>query len=166
VPKYRYRVVRGAIRQEVFDCLQIYNNRLGCQVVELNVQSDHAHLLITAPPKQSISDLIGLPWILTVRFYRPRGMPRDLLSDITKPEKGPLQLDLFEPLDLNYEYKVIVTNKTKSAKSVVLFHNGRGSQESIFGDAKTDTALGVIPCKRLSSNQVFTLASMMAHNFS
>ncbi|NOX32920.1 MAG: hypothetical protein GXP56_04180 [Deltaproteobacteria bacterium] len=85
---------------------------------------------------------------------------------IKKPQKGPLQLDLFEPLDLNYEYKVIVTNKTETAKSVVLFHNGRGSQESIFGDAKTDTALGVIPCKRLLSNQVFTLASMMAHNFS
>lgn len=85
---------------------------------------------------------------------------------IKTPQKGPLQLDLFEPLDLNYEYKVIVTNKTETAKSVVLFHNGRGSQESIFGDAKTDTALGVIPCKRLSSNQVFTIASMMAHNFS
>ncbi len=34
-------------------------------------------------------------------------------------------MDLFEPLDLNYEYKVIVTNKNESAKSVVLFHNGR-----------------------------------------
>jgi len=85
---------------------------------------------------------------------------------IKKPQKGPLQLDLFEPLDLNYEYKVIATNKTESAKAVVLFHNGRGSQESIFGDAKTDNGLGVIPCKRLSSNQVFTLASMMAHNLS
>ncbi len=85
---------------------------------------------------------------------------------IKKPQKGPLQLDLFVPLDLNYEYKVIATNKTESAKAVVLFHNGRGSQESIFGDAKTDNGLGVIPCKRLSSNQVFTLASMMAHNFS
>ena len=85
---------------------------------------------------------------------------------IKKPQKGPLQLDLFVPLDLNYEYKVIATNKTESAKAVVLFHNGRGSQESIFGDAKTDNGLGVIPCKRLSSNQVFTLASMMAHNLS
>jgi hypothetical protein len=47
-----------------------------------------------------------------------------------------------------------------------LFHNGRGSQESIFGNAKNDTALGVIPCKRLIANQAFTLASMMAHNFS
>jgi len=85
---------------------------------------------------------------------------------IKKPQKGALQLDLFEPVDRDYQYKVIVTNKTESAKAVVLFHNGRGSQESIFGNAKNDTALGVIPCKRLVANQVFTLASMMAHNFS
>jgi len=85
---------------------------------------------------------------------------------VKKPQKGALQLDLFEPIARDYQYKVIVTNKTESAKAIVLFHNGRGSQESIFGDAKNDTALGVIPCKRLVANQVFTLASMMAHNFS
>lgn len=98
-------------------------------------------------------------WNTAFRFVFTR-------KKVKKQQKGPLQLDLFVPLDLDYEYKVIVTNKIESAKSVVLFHNGRGSQEAIFGDAKTDTALGVIPCKRLSSNQVFTLASMMAHNFS
>jgi len=49
---------------------------------------------------------------------------------------------------------------------VVLFHNGRGSQEAIFGDAKTDAALDVIPCRRLAGNQIFTLCAMMAHNLS
>jgi hypothetical protein len=83
-----------------------------------------------------------------------------------KQRKGPLQLDLFEPLDFNYDYKVIVTNKTESAKSVVLFHNGRGSQENIFGDAKNDAALNVIPSRRQAGNQLFTLCSMMAHNLS
>lgn len=83
-----------------------------------------------------------------------------------KAQKGPLQLDLFVPVDREYQYKVIVTNKAESAKAVVLFHNGRGSQESIFGNAKNDTALSVIPCKRLVANQIFTLSSMMAHNFS
>ena len=85
---------------------------------------------------------------------------------IKKALKGPLQLDLFEPVHREYQYKVVVTNKTESAKAVVEFHNGRGSQEAIFGNAKTDTGLGVIPCKRLIANQVFTLSSMMAHNFS
>ena len=83
-----------------------------------------------------------------------------------KQQKGMLQLHLFEPRDFNYDYKVIVTNKTESAKSVVLFHNGRGSQECIFGDAKNDAALNVIPSKRLTGNQLFTLCSMMAHNLS
>ncbi len=80
--------------------------------------------------------------------------------------KGPLQLHLFEPRDFNYQYKVIVTNKTESAKSVVTFHNGRGSQEAIFGDAKNDAALDVIPSRCLAGNQIFTLCSMMAHNLS
>ena len=59
VPKYRYRVLTGAVGREVFDCIQIYSSRLGCQVIELNVQADHVHLLIKVPPKQSISNLMG-----------------------------------------------------------------------------------------------------------
>ena len=83
-----------------------------------------------------------------------------------KQQKGPLQLKLFEPVDFNYDFKVIVTNKTESAQSVVLFHNGRGSQEAVFGDAKNDTGLGIIACKRLCANQVYTISAMMAHNLS
>jgi len=83
-----------------------------------------------------------------------------------KQHKGPLQLHLFEPRDFNFDYKVIVTNKSQSAKNVVLFHNGRGSQECIFGDAKNDAALDVIASRRLAGNQLFTLCSMMAHNLS
>ena len=77
-----------------------------------------------------------------------------------------MQLKLFESADYNYDYKVIVTNKLESSKNVVLFHNDRGSQEAIFGDAKTDTALNVIPCRRLVANQVYTISAMMAHNLS
>ena len=98
-------------------------------------------------------------WITTYRFIFTRKRHK-------KQHKGPLQLDLFEPRDFNYDYKVIVTNKTESAKTVVLFHNGRGSQEAIFGDAKTDAALNVIPCRRLAGNQIFTICAMMAHNLS
>jgi hypothetical protein len=85
---------------------------------------------------------------------------------VKSQQKGPLQLHLFEPRDLHFDYKVIVSNKTESAKRVVQFHNGRGSQESIFGDAKTDAALDVLPSRRLPGNQIFTLCAMMAHNLS
>ena len=31
----------------------------GCEVVELNVQSDHVHLIMLAPPKVAISEVMG-----------------------------------------------------------------------------------------------------------
>jgi putative transposase len=31
----------------------------GCEVVELNVQPDHVHLVLMIPPKASVSDLLG-----------------------------------------------------------------------------------------------------------
>jgi hypothetical protein len=98
-------------------------------------------------------------WDTTYRFIFTRRKTR-------KQRKGPLQLDLFEPRDFNFDYKVVVTNKSESAKAVILFHNGRGSQEAIFADAKGDCGLNVIPTRRLIGNQVYTLCSMMAHNLS
>ena len=98
-------------------------------------------------------------WDSTYRFIFTRKKTK-------KQYKGPLQLHLFEPRDFDYEYKVIVTNKSESAKSVILFHNGRGSQEAIFGDAKNDAGLDVIATRQLAGNQIFTLCAMMAHNLS
>ena len=98
-------------------------------------------------------------WDTNYRFIFTRRKTR-------KQHKAPIQLDLFEPRDFNYDYKVIVTNKSESAKAVILFHNGRGSQEVIFGDAKGDCGLNVIPTRRLAGNQIYTLCSMMAHNLS
>jgi len=43
VPKYRFRVLKGLIGQEVYNCIQVYSSRLGCKIVELNVQVDHVH---------------------------------------------------------------------------------------------------------------------------
>ncbi len=60
VPKYRFRVLTGEVKREVSDCIKVYSSRLKCEIVELNVQPDHVHLLIKVPPKQSISDLMGV----------------------------------------------------------------------------------------------------------
>ena len=37
----------------------MYCERLGCEVIELNIQVDHIHLLVKVPPKLSISTLMG-----------------------------------------------------------------------------------------------------------
>jgi hypothetical protein len=79
-------------------------------------------------------------------------------------QKGPWQLHLFEPRELHFDYKVIATKKTEWAKSVVVFPNGRGTQETIFGEAKRDVGLDPLPYRRLAGNQISTLCAMMAHN--
>jgi putative transposase len=52
-------VLEGRVGCEVEKSIRIYSERLGCTVVELNVQPDHIHLLIKVPPKVSISKLMG-----------------------------------------------------------------------------------------------------------
>lgn len=59
VPKYRHRVLTGPVALEVHKTIQVYCGRLACEVVELNVQPDHVHLLVAVPPKVSISKLVG-----------------------------------------------------------------------------------------------------------
>ena len=46
VPKYRYRVLRGSVGEEVHNCIHVLSGRLGCVIIELNVQPDHVHLLV------------------------------------------------------------------------------------------------------------------------
>ncbi|MEE8059653.1 MAG: IS200/IS605 family transposase [Pseudomonadales bacterium] len=59
VPKYRHRILKGPVAEEVHNCVHVYSSRLGCEVVELNVQVDHVHLLVKVLPKVSISKLVG-----------------------------------------------------------------------------------------------------------
>ncbi len=41
------------------NCIRAFSEQKGCQIVELNVQIDHVHLLVKVPPKVSISNLVG-----------------------------------------------------------------------------------------------------------
>ena len=59
---------------------------------------------------------------------------------------------------------VVATNRTESARHLVRFHHGRGSQEGLFGEAKQHSGLDLIPTRRLTGNQTVTLCAMMAHN--
>ena len=44
------------------------------------------------------------------------------------------------------------------------FHEGRGSQEGIFGELKTDCQMGYVPVKKCLGNQMYLLAALFAHN--
>lgn len=78
--------------------------------------------------------------------------------------KEPLQLELFTPYQQGYEFKAVLTNKSAGAKQVLLFHNGRGSQERQFGELKTQCQMDYVPTRRLAGNQLYFLSAIMAHN--
>jgi putative transposase len=59
VPKYRYRVLRGSVGEEVGRCVRVFTERQGCEVVELNMQSDHVHLIAMIVPEVSVSEYMG-----------------------------------------------------------------------------------------------------------
>ena len=59
VPKYRYRILEGTVKEEVFNCIQVFASRLGCGVDELNIQKDHVHMIVKVVPKVSVSQLMG-----------------------------------------------------------------------------------------------------------
>jgi hypothetical protein len=79
-------------------------------------------------------------------------------------QTGPLQLDLFEPRSREHSYQVIMTNKKCSAKAVMLFHHGRGSQEGIIGEAKESAMMDYVPTRSWAGNLFYMLASITAHN--
>lgn len=96
-------------------------------------------------------------WAASYRFLFVR-------RKVRRQVKGALQLDLFEPREIDHDYRVVVTNKMGSAHSVLLFHYGRGTQERIFAEGKQHAGLDLIPTRRLLGNQMVTLCAMMAHN--
>lgn len=85
-------------------------------------------------------------------------------KEVKKQAKGPLQLDLFVPYDYKHTFKVILTNKTTQAGSVLMFHNGRGSQENLFSELKSQAQMDYVPTNTKNGNQFYLLATLFAHN--
>ena len=78
--------------------------------------------------------------------------------------KEPVQLDLFIPHEYGYAFKVIVTNKKINAKKVLVYHNGRGAQETVFGELKSQGQMDYLAVRRLRGNQLYMLSAILAHN--
>ena len=59
VPKYRYRILTGKVATEVARCIRAFSEQKHCDIIEMNVQIDHVHLIVMVPPKTSISEYVG-----------------------------------------------------------------------------------------------------------
>ncbi len=87
-----------------------------------------------------------------------------LRQKVQQQHKEPIQLDLFIPHQWGYDFKVIVTNKRTRMKKVVAFHNGRGAQENLFSELKSQCQMDYVPVRTLAGNQLYLLCTILAHN--
>ena len=60
VPKYRHRILTGAIKELVEHDIQRLASWREVEVIELSVQADHVHLVCSIPPKVAVSAFMGL----------------------------------------------------------------------------------------------------------
>jgi putative transposase len=69
-PKYRFRILKDKMGKELYRTIHILCGVKDCEVLELNVQPDHLHLVVIVPPKISISTLMGhLKGRSVIRLY-------------------------------------------------------------------------------------------------
>jgi putative transposase len=60
VPKYRFRILTGVIKGLVESDIRMLCEWKGCEIGEMNVQIDHVHLVLSIPPKVSVSEFMGI----------------------------------------------------------------------------------------------------------
>ena len=59
IPKYRKKRIFGGIRRELGDALRRLAEQKESRIEEGHLQPDHVHMLISIPPKYSVSQVIG-----------------------------------------------------------------------------------------------------------
>ena len=58
-PKYRRRIIYGELRQEIGQILRDLCSRKGVEIIEAEACPDHIHMLVSIPPKMSVSSFMG-----------------------------------------------------------------------------------------------------------
>ena len=59
VPKYRRQIICGKIKTDIGIILRKLCERKGVEIIEANACTDHIHMLVSIPPKLSISQFMG-----------------------------------------------------------------------------------------------------------
>lgn len=179
--------------QFILDCISAVKSRLPHAVIEVRMDSAFfSDAIVKALADKGIELTVSVPFARyselkeiienrkrwkrmddTTSFFQASWKPKSwgnkyrfifVRTRRKVQKKGPVQLDLFEPYDHEYEYSVLITNKKTNAKKTLAYHHGRGSQESIFAELKSQLNMDYIPTKKLMGNQVYMLSALLAHN--
>lgn len=58
-PKYRRKALYGLLRKQLKDVLTRLAQQKGCEILEGYLMNDHVHMVISIPPKHSVSNIVG-----------------------------------------------------------------------------------------------------------
>ena len=58
-PKYRRRIIYGKIKVDIGKILRKLCEQKGVEIIEANLCPDHIHMLVSIPPKMSVSSFVG-----------------------------------------------------------------------------------------------------------
>lgn len=58
-PKYRRQIIYGKIKADIGAILRKLCDQKGVEIIEANAYKDHIHMLVSIPPKLSVSQFMG-----------------------------------------------------------------------------------------------------------
>lgn len=58
-PKYRFNILKGTMEKKVRETIAQLSEWKQLEILEMNVQEDHVHLVVSIPPKYPVSEIIG-----------------------------------------------------------------------------------------------------------
>ena len=58
-PKYRRQIIYGKYKREIGRILRTLCERKGVEIIEAELCPDHIHMLLSIPPKYSVSEIMG-----------------------------------------------------------------------------------------------------------
>ena len=58
-PKYRRQIIYGKIKNDIGKILRTLCERKGVEIIEAEARSDHIYMLVSIPPKISVSSFMG-----------------------------------------------------------------------------------------------------------
>ena len=58
-PKYRRQIIYGKYKASIGKMIRDVCERKGVEIIEANACRDHIHLLVSIPPKMSVSSFVG-----------------------------------------------------------------------------------------------------------
>ena len=81
VPKYRKKVLYSQVGKSVRELLRDLAKQKGIDILEGNVMPDHVHMVLSVPPKYSISSVIGfLKGKSAIRLHQLFGKSKSVMQ--------------------------------------------------------------------------------------